>query len=214
MNTSPFVGIFCRTTDSFILAPPTIIQSERKSMETILQNKIIYTSLAKSPLLGVLSIANQSGVVVPQIVEPSEIQNLKQQGIDVLQVKENDALGNLLSVNDKVGFCSPLIPKPIMNEIAEFLKIKIIVQKIANSDLVGSNMVINNRGFVCNPTITNSEFSQIQKHSGLKGNKTSANFGDPHIANSICANQNGALVGPNSTPHEMFAIDEALSGNA
>ena len=214
VNASPYVGIFCRTTETFTLAPPTIFSSEKKNLENALNTKIIFTSLAQSPLLGVLCIANQNGVVLPQIIEKNEIVELEKHGLSVLQVDVTDAVGNLLAVNDNVGFCSPLVGKKTKDQIAQFLKIKIITQKIADSDLVGSNLVLSNAGFVCNPTITPAEFRQIQKHSGLTGNKTSANYGDLHPGNCVAANSHGAIVGPHSTPHEMFAIDEALSGSA
>ena len=214
VNQSPFVGIFCKATSRFALAPQTIFPNEKKYLETVLQVPIMTISLANSPLIGVLCIANQNGVVVNQITEKNEILALEKQGVAVLQVGETDALGNLLVVNDHTGFASPIIPEKTISKIEKFLKIKINPQKIAGSDLTGSNLLLNNRGFACNPVTSAAEFSAIQKHAELKGNKTSANLGDLHVANSAVANDNGALLGPHSTAHEMFAVDEALSGHA
>lgn len=211
---SPFIGVFCRATEKVCLVPHGLLPKEKKALEETLQTELIQCSLTNSPLLGVLAIGNQNGFVVPSIVENQEMQELQQLGLNMKRVPGVDALGNLVAVNDTAGICSPRLPETIVKQIESFLKIPIIRTTVASSDLAGSASFITNKGFVCNPNASKTELAKIKQALKLKGNPTSANFGDAFVGNSVVANSNGALVGQHSTPHEMIAIDEALSGEA
>jgi translation initiation factor 6 len=211
---SPFIGIFCRTTEKIALVPHGLLPKERKALEEILQTELVECSLANSTLIGVLTIGNRHGFVGPSIIEQQEINSLQSNGIKIKRIPGVDALGNLVSVNDSTGVCSPGLSEKTMKEIETTLKIRLMRSTIANSDLVGSAMVLTNKGFVCNPGVNKNELQKITKVVGKKGNPTSANFGDAFVGNSVIANSSGALIGQNSTPREMLAIDEALSGDA
>jgi translation initiation factor 6 len=211
---SPFIGVFCRATEKSCLVPHGLLPKEKKSLEETLQAELVPCSLTNSSLIGVLAIGNQNGFVVPSIIENREIQELQQIGLKIKKVPGVDALGNLVAVNDKAGVCSPHLSETVVKQIESFLKITLVRTTIANSDLAGSAAFITNKGFVCHPSATKNEIAKIRQALELKGNPTSANFGDSFVGNSLVANSNGALVGQNSTPHEMLAIDEALSGEA
>ncbi len=211
---SPFIGIFCRATEKACLVPHGLLSKEKKALEGALQAELVECSLTNTSLIGVLAIGNQNGFVVPSIVENQEIQLLQQIGLKIKRVPGVDALGNLVAVNDRAGICSPHLPETIVKQIESMLKVPLLRTTVANSDLAGSATFITNRGFACNPNASKMELAKIKQALQLTGNPTSANFGDAFIGNSIVANSNGALVGQHSTPHEMLAIDEALSGEA
>lgn len=211
---SPFVGIFCRTTEKTCLVPHGLLSKEKKTLSDILNVELVACSLTNSPLIGVLAIGNQNGFVVPSIVENQEINELRETGIAVSRVPGVDALGNLVAVNDTAGICSPHLDGNVVKQIENALKISLVRTTVANSDLAGSATVITPRGFVCNPNVSKTELAKIKQALQRTGNPTSANFGDAFPGNSVIANSNGALAGEHSTPHEMLAIDEALSGEA
>lgn len=211
---SPFIGIFCRTTENVSLVPHGLSEKEKKNLKKILDTEIVPCSLAQSSLIGVLSIGNKKGFLAPEIIEPQEIKVLREIGIKIKTVDGVEAIGNLTAVNDKKGICSPALSPKTIKEIEKTLKITMTKIRIADSDLIGAACVLNNKGFVCNANASKSDVLQIKKATGLKGNLTTANFGDSFVGNGITGNSTGALVGQNSTPIEMMAIEEALSGDA
>ncbi|MDP6670630.1 MAG: translation initiation factor IF-6, partial [archaeon] len=86
-----------------------------------------------------------------------------------------------------------------------------IEAEIAESDLIGSNIVLTNKGFIANPMISEKEFKKIEKNTGLEGATATANFGDKFVGNGVIANSNTAFVGLRTTGHELIRIDEGLS---
>lgn len=211
---SPFIGVFCRVTETVSLVPHGLSPKEKKLLENVLQTELVACTLANSSLIGVLAIGNQHGFVVPEIIESQEVKTLQEIGIKIKRVAGVEALGNLIAVNDLIGICSPNIFENSIKQIESSLKIELTKTTLANSDLIGSATVLTNKGFVCNPNAAKTEITKIKKILGLSGNPTSANFGDAFVGNSVIANSKGALVGQHSTPHEMLAIEEALSGEA
>lgn len=211
---SPFIGVFCKTTQSVTLVPFGLTSKEEHTISDILGTELVPCSLANSSLLGVLAVGNHKGFVVPSIVEKNEVQALQENGISVTRLPGVAALGNLVSLNDSTGLCSPVLSDAIIEQIEKELNVSIIKMRVGNSELVGSACVLSNRGFVCTPHVTKIELSKIQKATRLKGNRTSANFGDPFVGNGILANDSGALVGSPSTAHELLAIEEAFRGEA
>ncbi|MBU0636420.1 translation initiation factor IF-6 [Candidatus Micrarchaeota archaeon] len=211
---SPFIGVFARTTETISLVPHGLSSKEKKTLQQILETEIIPCSLANSSLIGILAIGNQKGFLVPSIIEPRELEFLQERGIKISALNGVEAIGNLVSVNDCHGLCSPALSSQTIQKIEKNLEIKLTKTRIAESDLVGAACVLSGKGFVCNANANKTEVLKIQKSTRLKGNLTSANFGDPFIGNSILANSKGAVVGLHSTPHEIMAIEEALSGEA
>lgn len=212
---SPFLGVFCRTTNKITLIPHDLTPNEHQLLKDTLGTELVACSLAASSLLGILAIGNQHGFVVPELAEKNELEQLQHQGVPIQTIPGVEALGNLVAVNDTIGFYTQrLVHEKTVRSIEKTLKIKLEAQTIAQSELVGSGLVLNNHGFVCHSQTTTQEAGQLERKTRLKGNRTTANLGDAFIGNSILANDHGTVVGWHSTPFEMMAIEEAFSGEA
>ena len=218
MKNSPFVGVFAKATDAFVLVPKQAQKKEIAGLRDFFGVEIISTNIVNSSLLGVYAIANKHGVMLPELSEESELKQLEQAGLRVKKLswkeeekkKTTEALGNLFALNDSKGVYSKMVPKEKVKEIENFLKVELEQVEIAGSDLVGSAMVATNRGFIAHAGTTKKELEFLEKLLGVKGKATSANYGDPFVGKSVVANSNAALVGLHTTPHEMFRIDEGL----
>jgi len=212
IKSSPFVGVFSIITEKMALFPRFLEKKEKKMVEKMFGTETIYTGLANSSLLGVLAAGNSKGFVVSGIVEDKEVEELQEQGLNVKRLQGTTALGNLMECNDKKAFCSKAIGKKDVQEIKKVLKVECIETQIAGSDLVGSCLVLTNKGFVANPETTDKEFKAIEKETGLEGTTATANYGDKFVGNNLVANSSNALAGLHTSGHELMRIDEGLRG--
>ena len=80
--------------------------------------------------------------------------------VKILDTKHN-ALGNLISVNDKGGIVSPIIEKKYIKEIEDVLDIEVIQKKIAGYYQVGAVMKANNTGCIIHPETEEEDVKQI-----------------------------------------------------
>ena len=85
----------------------------QKKLSEYLEVKPLEISVANSRLPGVLMVVNNHGILLPSTCSEGEFNHIKEKydlNVEILDVK-NNALGNMMSVNDKGGIVSPLIPK-------------------------------------------------------------------------------------------------------
>lgn len=207
---SPYVGIFATITEKIGLFPKDISNEQLKELQELLEIEIIKTNIANSSLMGVLCVGNSHGFIVSEIAEAREIKELTSVGLRVKKIPSIAAVGNLIEVNDSCGICSKIFPRELKKDIEDFLKISILDETIAGSDLIGSCMVLTKNGFLTNPNIVEKEFDSIKKFVKLNGTSTTANYGDNFVGNSIIANSKGAIVGEQTTGFELIRIDEGL----
>ncbi|MBS3061259.1 MAG: translation initiation factor IF-6 [Candidatus Diapherotrites archaeon] len=208
---SPFVGVFLKATDKFCLVPDGLIPKDKKTIQNILGVEPIETRIANASIIGVLCIANQNRVCLPSMVEQKEIDALEKTGIKTSVIPTVEAIGNMVSINDHIGLCGNALREETRKTLERELNIPIERVTIAGSDLAGSASILTNKGFVCHPKTRPDEYKILEEKTGLKGNPSSANYGDLFVGNSVTANSFGALVGEHTTGYEMIAIDEALS---
>ncbi len=210
LNGSPFVGVFCATSDDFTIVPPTISKKEELEVKNTLETKILKITLANSSLIGVLGVMFGKKIVVPEIIEKKEKIFLEEHGLEVKQIHESSAFGNLVALNEHGGIASTLLKKTTVDEMEKFFDLKIHQKDIAGSNIVGACIRVNNTGFVANPRIDEQEFEFLEKTFKVKGFLTTANYGDKFVGNDMVINNKGVLIGPITTTHEMARIDEAF----
>ncbi|MBI2597695.1 MAG: translation initiation factor IF-6 [Candidatus Diapherotrites archaeon] len=190
VNSSPFVGIFARASEDFALVPLSLSEKKLGALCTLFENKI----------------------AVPEIAEETEKKNLKENGLEIKEVRGYSALGNLVSINKNGGIASTLLTKKEVAELEEFFGVKMVRKNVANTVLVGSAIHATDRGFIVHPNVKEQEFLELKKIFGVNGQPTTANYGDRLVGNDVVANSKGALIGEITTPFEMIRIDEALRG--
>ena len=207
-----FIGVFASVTEKIGLFPLTLPQKQVKEFEDILGIEAIQTSIAACSLIGSLVKGNSEGFAVPEIIQENELNNLRNSGIRIEVIEQVNALGNLMALNDFGGIVSPLLSEHSMNQLKKFFNIPLINATIAKTEIVGSCIVATNKGFIANPNIDNPDYKLLKKTFKTLGQPTTANFGDMFIANDILATSNGAIVGPQTSGHEILRIEEGLSG--
>lgn len=206
-----YIGLFLLATDKFAIAPDTIEKKDVKMIEDVLGVDVIQTRISGTSLIGVFAAGNSRGVVLPWIAYDEEIKTLEDAGIKTLVLKDKvTALGNLIEANDKGAVVSPLIRRENVELIEEHLGINVVQMEVGGVDVSGVAVVATNKGFLAHPNVNDEELKELEEIFGVKGNTTTANFGDPFIGASIVANSNGVLVGDRTTPVELLKIEDIL----
>jgi translation initiation factor 6 len=202
-NGSPHIGVFCLVNDEIALVPYSITKKLEYALKTDLGVDIIKTSLASTSLLGIFACLNNSKIVIPDIIEKEELKVLKDNVPEVVVLTEKyAALGNLLALNDHGAICSRYL------KVADELPVKKV--RVAESDLVGSAVYANNRGFLAHRDTSQSELEEISKVLKVKGDVGTVNFGDPFVRSGIIGNKRGVLAGRFTSGPEMQRIDEVF----
>ncbi len=208
---NPYIGLFLLATDRFCLAPDTIERKDAKMIEDVLGVDVILTRVSGTSLIGVFAAGNSNGVVLPWITYEDEVQRLEDAGIKTLVLKDKvTALGNLVEANDKGAVVSPLIRRENVEYISKHLGVKAVQKGVGGMEISGAAVVATNKGFLAHPNVEEPELKELEKLFGVKGDTTTANFGDPFVGASIVANSNGVLVGDKTTPVELLKIEDVL----
>ena len=212
---SPSVRVYCLETESYCLITDFIDAKTEKEIENALQVKVIKTRIMESNLIGCLCAGNSTKLAVPAEIEKKEIQNLASQlpeNVEILKVKGNFALGNLIAVNDSKIVLSKDLPKGISANLLEFFGLKAMQINFRENPLTGSLLRFTNKGFFVGNLIEKKEYLELKEFLELEGLTGTANYGDSFVGNDLIANSNGIATGFITTGFELGRIDEALTG--
>jgi len=209
---SPFVGVFGILTDKILLLPHISLDKERAGLTELTGVEFIEADIAASSLLGVLGVGVKDKIALSELARDEEIDNLKSAGLKVERITGVTALGNMVCITEKGGVVSPILTEEQKKQLESFFGVELVFSKIGETDLTGSSIVSNSKGFIVHPNVTEQEFELIKKALRVEGIPTTANYGDKFVGNSVIANNESAIVGLNSTGHEIIRIEEAFYG--
>ena len=117
----PNIGIYSTVNDEFIFLPRGFADGKSEKLSQYLEVKPLEVSVANARVLGVLMAVNNHGILLPSTCSEGEFNHFKENtdlNVEILDVK-NNALGNMMSVNNKGGIVSPLIPKEDLQKIQD-----------------------------------------------------------------------------------------------
>lgn len=207
---SNYVGLFTITNDSLCFVPSSIEERAQKEIEKILEVKTVKATIYGSSLLAVFAKMNNKHVFLPAFAKSTEIEAIEKE-IKVKLIPTENALGNMMEVNDNGAIVSKTIQRNAIDEIRK-TGLKLTQVNIAQTDVVGSCVVATSRGFLANPNITPEDAKDLEETLGVKGGSSTANTGDMFVRNSVLANKTGIILGESTTPYEINRIEEALEG--
>jgi len=193
--------------------PNGFAKTKAENLAHYLQTEYIVTPVANTRLLGVLMVLNNHGILLPRTSSPEEIANLRKHtglNVKILDTKHN-ALGNLISVNDKGGIVSPIIEKEYMKEIEDVLDIEVIQKKIAGYYQVGAVMKANNLGGVIHPETEEEDIKKFSNILGVNIEPSTINGGTPFISSGMLVNNNTIVVGSLTNGPEIMMLTRAFT---
>jgi len=206
-----YIGLFMLATDKFCIVGDMLEDKEIRTIEDALGVDVIKARVAGTSLIGVFAAGNSYGVVLPWIAREEEVNALEDAGIRTIVIKDRvTAMGNLIEANDKGAVVSPLLRPENAEAIGKHLHVHVLRHGVAGIDLPGACTVATNKGFLTHPNASEEELKMLSELFRVKGDTTTANFGDPFIGASIVANSKGVLVGEGTTPVELLKIEDIL----
>ncbi|MEM1850964.1 MAG: translation initiation factor IF-6, partial [Acidilobaceae archaeon] len=200
---NPNIGVYVHATDSYALVPPTFTEEEEQLVKNVLKvDKIVKTTLFNTKLIGVFAGGNSNGLVLPKGVPEEEVAKIRKElgdiNIVLLDSVEN-ALGNLISANDKAALVYPFFNDDLVEAIADALGVEVRRASVGGFNVVGSVLVVTNRGGVVCPEVSEDEIKELEKFFGVPIVSATVNFGVSFIRAGLVANSKGALVGSETT---------------
>ncbi len=208
---SSYVGLFSIANDSICFVPSSAEEKAIKTIEECLDVKAIKTTIYDSSLLAVFAKMNNKEIILPSYAMKREIELIEKE-IKVKIINTEQALGNLMELNDTGAVISNTLKKSAVEQIKKETKLNILQTNLAKTDAVGSSLILTNKAFLVSPNAEKEEIKNIEETLHIRGGSSTANTGDSFIRNSVLANTKGAVAGDLTTGFELTRIDEALEG--
>ena len=167
-------------------------------------------SIGGSNLIGALLAGNSNGIAVADIATEKDIDQLTAYGDVVVMEGGVNTAGNLLLANEHGCVASPSIPHDGLEILADVLSVDIIATTIGGQDVVGSLGVVNDQGVLLHPDVAGDEVLLIEEVLGVPPMVGTVSFGSPYVGAGICASNDGAVAGSETTGPELNRIEDAL----
>lgn len=207
-----YIGVSTLVTEEIALMPLGTRKKDFSDYEKCFQVEVFKSSIAGSSAIGVLGAGLGRKVLVPSQAEEREVRFLESKNIEVERIDcVKNAVGNLIALNSNAAIISGLLGEEEEKRVKSFFKVKTVRQDIAGSPLVGSAVRVTEKGFIAHPAITEKEYESLKKLFKVKGEATTANYGDGFVAKSVVANSKGVAFGSRTSGPELARIDDALS---
>ena len=205
------IGAFSRVTDTWMILAPSDL-STVQDFVGLFNLKATTTTIGHSTLVGILTVGNQNGLLVPHIVLDEEIAVLEAElelPVYPLQSKLT-ALGNLILANDHAAIVSPEFRKTDLQHIRDALGVEVEARQLAGSDLVGSHGVVTNKGLLAHTSLTDEELEWLASFFAVGVEVGTINCGVPYLSIGLLATSKAAAAGHETTGPELMRITEAF----
>mgnify|MGYP001158514698 FL=1 len=209
----PNIGIYTRVNDNFVFLPNGFADTKSEKLSEFLKVEPIEISIANSRVLGIMMAVNNHGILLPSTCSEDEFNHIKKKtelNVEILDAK-NNALGNMMCINDKGGIVSPLIPKAELQKIQDVLDIETFQTKIAGFQQVGAVMASSQRGAVIHPETDEEDMKTISNLLGVNIEAATINGGIPFVSSGILANNKAVVVGSLTNGPEIMMLTRAFS---
>jgi translation initiation factor 6 len=204
------VGIHLAAVGNVLLHPLELPKLVLEILESSLQLEMHPVSIGGSNLIGALVAGNSRGMAVADIATESDIDTLTAFGDVVVMEGGVNTAGNLLLVNEQGAIASPSIPTAGLEIMAEAMGVQVAATTIAGQDVVGSLGVTTDQGVLLHPDVTPDEVQIIQDVLGVSPMVGTVAFGSPYVGAGVCACNNGAVAGTETTGPELNRMEDAL----
>ena len=204
------VGIHLAAIGNYVFHPPELTEPVKEKIDNVLGLESVELSIGGSNLIGALLCGNSKGMAVADIATESDIDLLTSYGDVVVMEGGVKTAGNLLLANETGVVASPSIPEEGLEIIAQVMQVDVVATTIAGQDVVGSLAVTNDQGILLHPDVTPEEVIVIEEVMKVPPMVGTACFGSPYVGAGICASNEGAIAGTETTGPEMNRIEDAL----
>ncbi len=199
------IGFYATVTDEYIIMPRDFKEKE------FFSGTKVETRVAGTRLVGLFTAGNSNCLLLPDTVKDREKQKIEDAGVPVHVVSDNEtALGNLILANDQGAVISERLEDQ-KEEIEEALEVDVEVAEIAGIPNPGVCGVANNYGALIHRDASEEEAEVVKEALGTGGvDIGTINMGSPYISSGVLLNNEGILIGRDTTGPEVGRIDRTL----
>ncbi|MFB6207489.1 MAG: translation initiation factor IF-6 [Haloglomus sp.] len=209
---SSYVGVFSRATDDCLLIRRDVDEDLRESFVDELEVPAVPTTIGGSATVGALATGNENGILVSSRANEREIERLE--AATDLPVGELpgrvNAAGNVVLCNDHGAYVHPDLSRTAVQAIADTLDVSVERGDLAGVRTVGTAAVATNQGVLCHPKSTDEELDFLEDVLGVPADLGTINYGGPLVGSGLVANDNGFVVGQDTSGPELGRIESAL----
>lgn len=209
---SQYVGVYVTTTDDVTLVPSTLDESEQSVLSEELGTTVVPTLIGGSATVGALAAGNSYGLVTSGRINDPERETIEAAvdgNVGHLPGRIN-AAGNCILANDSGAVVHPELPDHAVDTIEETLAVPVERFSIGGVRPVGTAAVTTNDGVLCHPKVDDVELDRLEAALDTRADVGTVNYGSPLIGSGLVANENGFIVGQETTGPELGRIEEAL----
>ncbi|MGC8993810.1 MAG: translation initiation factor IF-6 [Pyrobaculum sp.] len=205
------VGVFITTNNSVTIIPPDAPEKIDDVVRNTLGTSVARFTVARSPLLGIFTVLNDNGVLLPPLVLEEEVKLFKSLGLNVEIVNTKyTAISNLVLAGNRVALVSPLLEPGARRAVADALGVEVVVDTIAGNPLVGALAVLNSRGVLVAPEATDEDLKKLSEYFKARVDVGTVNKGRSFLRGGVVVNDRGALVGDETAGPELMRLQQVL----
>ncbi len=206
------VGAFGVATDRYVFVSPNMSEDSLDTIERVFNLPLVQSTVATLDAVGLVSVANSSGILIPYTANDDELAALKAYSdirVDWIDDRMT-ALGNIILANDKGAICHPDFGEKARKKISDVLDVEVLPGTVARLPTVGSNTAVTNRGAVVHPMATSDEIDQISQLLKVHVEVGTVNRGSPYTSLGVMANLDSMIAGSETTGVELAHISQVL----
>ncbi len=210
-NQDSNIGLYAFATDKFCLVGSEIDDRYVEIIERTLKVPVHKITIAGTSLIGVFVSGNEDCILIPEITFGFEKKDLENLGINYKIIESNvTALGNSIAINKNGAYLSKEFSEETKEQIKAALNIPVKEGKIADLEIVGSCVALNDQGGIIHRDAEEFEIKLLEKLFGVEFREGTINMGSPYIKSGVITNNKGVLIGSNSGGPEANNVDIGL----
>jgi len=209
---SSYVGVFARVVDDLLLVRPDVEDDLAETLGAELAADVLATTVGGSNTVGSLAVGNENGIVVSTRVtdrERDRIAEAADRPVAELPGRIN-AAGNVVLANDYGAYVHPDLSREAVTTVGETLAVPVERGDLADVHTVGTAAVANNTGVLCHPNAREPELQAVEAALDVRADVGTVNYGAPLVGAGLLANDEGYVVGEDTTGPELGRIEETL----
>jgi len=209
---SSYIGVFSRATDDCLLIRRDAEDDVRESFAEELEVPAVPTTVGGSATVGALATGNANGILVSSRANEREIERIEDATdlpVGELPGRVN-AAGNVVCCNDHGAYVHPDLSRKAVQAVEDTLDVPVERGDLAGVRTVGTAAVATNRGVLCHPKSTDEELDFLEDLLDVPADLGTINYGGPLVGSGLVANENGFVVGQDTSGPELGRIENAL----
>ncbi len=208
---NPNIGLYGIATDTYCLLGKQVPAALVRKISKTLDVPTYTIQLCGTSLIGVFAAGNSNSLLVPSIIFPEELEELKKLNIPVTVIESKlTALGNLILCNNTGCLASPDFSADVKKRIRQALNVTLHPGTIAGLNIVGSSAVVNNKGCLIHREASEEEIQEVESLLGVPCTTGTMNMASPFVRAGVMCNNKGMVASEASGGPEITNADEAL----